>query len=139
MSLFTTNRPPRRHHGAGRASVFAAAVAALTLLSLPARPALGHWISPEQIIGGLRNNPQLRDSVGVFEVQRNKRILIIRVIPATWQGVPAADRLHLAAEWWETWRHNVKEGVVAVVDARDDTSLVNFDGEGQPSLIQARP
>ncbi len=111
--------------------------AAVLLTVVGAGVAAAHWMRPEDIIAGLASDPQLRDRVGVVAVERQPglpRLLVIKVRYDRWQTVPAAERRQLAAEWFETWRHNVPEGIVAVLDASTDQSVVNFDGLGHAQL-----
>ncbi len=113
--------------------------AAVALLLLTASAAGAHWLPPEEIVAGLAQNPLLRDHIGVVEVHRDPRLprlLIIKVARGRWDAVPEATRIRLAEEWQETWRHNVAEGIVAIVDAATDAGVVNYDGFGHPRLVQ---
>jgi hypothetical protein len=107
----------------------------LLLCVLGGEIALAHWTRPEDIVAGLRQDAQLRDKLGVFDVYRDKRLLVIQVLRARWDATPDAARLKLAQEWRDTWRHNVPGGIVAVVDATNDDNLVHYDGNGHPHLI----
>lgn len=113
--------------------------AAVLLNVVAAGVADAHWMRPEDVIAGLTSDPQLRDRVGVVAAKRQPslpRLLVIKVRYDRWQTVPAAERRQLAEEWLDTWRHNVPEGIVAVLDASTDQSVVNFDGLGHAELRQ---
>ena len=101
-------------------------------------PAAAHWLKPEQIVRGLANDPNLRDTAGVVRVRQDPnlpRLLRIEVDRTRWETVAAADRTRVAEEWWDTWRHNVPSGVVAVLDTVTQRSLVNFDAHGRAQLV----
>ena len=103
-------------------------------------PAAAHWLKPDQIVRGLANDPNLREAAGVVRVRQEPklpRLLLIEVNRTRWETVAAADRTRVAEEWWATWRHNVPSGVVAVLDAASQHSLVNFDAEGRARLVAA--
>lgn len=100
--------------------------------------AVAHWTRPEDIVVGLATDAQLRDRVGVVSVEQQAelpRLLVIKVRRDRWQSLTPAQRKQLAEEWWENWRHNVPEGIVAVLDASSEQSVVNFDGVGQARLV----
>jgi len=101
-----------------------------------------HWMRPEEIVAGLASDAQLRERLGVVAVQiepRLPRLLIIKVDRTRWEAAPAETRTKLAEEWLETWRHNVPEGIVAVLDATTEQSVVNFDGLGHARLRALAP
>ena len=101
-----------------------------------------HWMRPEDIVAGLASDAQLRERLGVVAVQiepQLPRLLIIKVDRARWEAASAEARTTLAEEWLETWRHNVPEGIVAVLDAATEQSVVNFDGLGHARLRQLLP
>ncbi len=98
-----------------------------------------HWIPPEQIISMLREDPSLRTRAGVRSVERQERLLVIRVDPRIWAALPREQRRALAADWHRLWRHNVDQGIVAVVAADNDKPLVNYDGFGQVRLLDGTP
>ena len=115
---------------------------ALALLAVSAGMASAHWLRPEEIVADLANDPQLRQRVGVTGVHNDPklpRLLIVNVRRGVWQSVPETERVRLAEEWLDTWRHNVPEGIVAVLDAATQQSLVNFDGLGHARLPQLAP
>ena len=56
-----------------------------------------------------------------------------------WDAASAAARIELAEEWLETWRHNVPEGIRAILDAATEQSVVNFDGLGHARLRAVAP
>ncbi|GIW41133.1 MAG: hypothetical protein KatS3mg076_1710 [Candidatus Binatia bacterium] len=104
--------------------------------------ASAHWLTPDEILAGLRQNPVLRDRYGVVRVEvdpKLERLLVLRVDVEKWTSVPREERLRVASEWWDTWRHNVPSGIVAVVDARTEQVLVNYDASGRPRLRDPTP
>ena len=106
------------------------------------RAAAAHSLKPEQIVHGLASDPALRDSAGVVRVRQDPklpRLLLIEVTRSRWETVAAADRTRVAEEWWETWRHNVPSGVVAVLDTATQRSLVNYDAQGRARLVENAP
>jgi hypothetical protein len=111
---------------------------ALVLAVAGAGRLLAHWIPPETIIANLSTDGLLREKVGVRRVERQGRVLILRVDHDVWARLPADDRRALAEEWLRVWRHNVDQGVVAVVRATDDQPLVNYDATGHARLIDER-
>ncbi len=101
-----------------------------------------HWMRPEDIVAGLAGDAQLRERLGVVAVHiepQLPRLLIIKVDRARWEAAPAQTRTKLAEEWLETWRHNVPAGIVAVLDAATEQSVVNFDGWGHARLRAVTP
>ncbi len=115
---------------------------ALGVLAIAAAMASAHWLTPHEIVAGLANDRQLRDTVGVTGVRNDPklpRLLIVTVRREVWDRVPEADRIKLAEEWLDTWRHSVPEGVVAVLDAATEQSVVNFDGLGHARLREVAP
>lgn len=100
--------------------------------------ALAHWVPPERIVAGLHNDTGLRERAGVRGVEHRERLLIIRVDPQVWGMLPVSDRKILAEQWYELWRHNVPQGIVAVVAAPTDQPLVNYDAVGRAHLLEAR-
>ena len=126
-------RPPYTHRAALLAAALLVALAATT-------PAIAHWIKPEEIIAGLQN-PLLENAVGIAEAHRDPnlpRLLIIAIHSQRWEQVPEADRIKMAADWYQTWRHNVPEGIVAVVDADTHNSLIHYDGYGNATIRYPR-
>jgi hypothetical protein len=115
---------------------------ALGVLVIAAAMASAHWLTPDEIVAGLANDRQLRDTVGVVSVRHDRtlpRLLIVSVRCELWERVPEADRIKLAEEWLDTWRHSVPEGVVAILDAATQHSVVNFDGLGHARLTAPSP
>jgi len=116
-----------------------AALGAALLLSLLG-PALAraHWIKPEEIIAGIKQDDNLRRNLGVVDARadpRMPRMLVIEIRRDAWDEVAADKRLGVAGLWYETWRHNVDQGIVAIVDAKTGQSLVHFDPAGRPQLV----
>ena len=134
-------RPARRASSAPVAAVVNLRAAALVgALLMAATPARAHWLRPEEIVAGIAADPQLQRSMGVTGARNDPdlpRLLIIRVQRDVWDRAPEAERRAQAEEWLTTWRHNVPQGIVAVVDARTEESLVNFDGVGNARLAPA--
>ena len=119
----------------------AALGAALLLLFVLPAAARGHWLTPQEILAGLRQNPRLRESVGLVDARVDPalpRLLVIKLKRDTWEQIPADKRLALAQDWYDTWRHNVDGGIVALLDAANDKSLVHFDGAGRAQLAVER-
>ena len=109
----------------------------LATLAMIAAPARAHWMRPEDIVAGLASDARLRDELGVVAVQIQAdlpRLLVIKVDRVRWEAAAPQVRITLAEEWLETWRHNVPEGIVAVLDRATDQSVVNFDGLGHAQL-----
>jgi len=120
-----------------RAALGAALLSTLLLTLLPAA-ARGHWVKPEEIIAGLNQDPVLRDRLGVVQAYADPklpRLLVIKVQRDIWEKVAAEKRLGLSQLWYETWHHNVDQGIVAVLDAKTDKSLVHYDANGLPQLV----
>lgn len=138
-------RPPAAQRRRRQAALGAAVPALLAVLSLLAAAPVGaHWVSPAEIVAGLNQNPALKQATGVVEARRDPalpRLLLIRVDRRVWDTVPLEKRLALAQDWHDTWRHNVDEGIIAILDAKTDDSLVQFDaaGRARPGRAPAPP
>lgn len=101
-----------------------------------------HWMRPDEIVAGLAADTQLRERFGVVAVHiepQLPRLLVIKVDRTRWEAASPDTRTKLAEEWLETWRHNVPEGIVAVLDAATEQSVVNFDGFGHARLRAVVP
>lgn len=99
-----------------------------------------HTPSPEQVIA-LVSSRDSRARYGVERVERHAevpRLLLIRV-GKTWSDAPAEARRAIAARWLEEWSHAVPGGIVAVLDARTDRALVNYDARGRARLVDPPP
>jgi hypothetical protein len=99
-----------------------------------------HTPSPEQVIA-LVGSSESRARYGVERVERHAevaRLLLVRVGPA-WADAPAEARRAVAESWLEEWSHAVPGGIVAVLDARTDRALVNYDAHGRARLAEPRP
>lgn len=119
-----------------------AAMLVVASLLLWSAAAAAHWLQPEEIVAGLAHDAQLRASVGVLDVYRDPklpRLLVIKVQRDRWEAAPTTMRIQLAEEWLATWRHNVPEGIVAVLDAGTAQSVVHFDTLGHARLRAVAP
>lgn len=100
-----------------------------------AAPAAAHWVRPEQVVALLRQ-PELGACCGVVGVERSEalpRLLLVRV-DGRFRALPATRQIELAEQWWHLWRSASPQGVLAIVDAATDASLVSFDPEGRARL-----
>lgn len=100
---------------------------ALGLVLVLAHGGAAHWVAPETIVAAL-NAEQARAKTGVVRAERDEkapRLLVIRVGEG-WYARPVAARKVDAAAWSEHWRANVPQGIVAVLDARTSTPVVQF-------------
>jgi hypothetical protein len=112
-----------------------AAIAACAGLAAHTPSVAAHWQTAEDVVEELRA-PAYREQFDVTRVDRHpdlERLLVIRVGPG-WRRVAAATRRKAAASWLSRWRHAVPQGIVAVLDASSDRSLVNFDSDGHAAL-----
>ncbi len=109
-------------------------VSLASLVTLAA-PATAHWVRPEEVVALLRQ-PELGRRCGVVGVERSEalpRLLLVRV-DARFRALPAARQVELAEEWWHLWRSASPSGVLAIVDAETDASLVSFGPDGRARL-----
>ena len=136
-------RPIARLAGAAARVVCAAvpthvgwlAITAPVLLAAAVGGAAAHWLTADDVMRELRE-PATRESFDVIRIERHpdlERLLVIRVGPG-WQRVAAAARREAAESWLARWRHAVPQGIVAVLDAATDRSLVNFEPGGRATL-----
>jgi hypothetical protein len=112
----------------------------LGLVAAAAPPATAHWVSPEEIVGRF-NGEQARKTAGVERAERdsrNARVLLVYV-GERWYALPASARRALAGSWLDLWKHNVPQGIVAVLDARTDTPVVRFAGGRQVADVVDGP
>ncbi len=112
-----------------------AGLIALLTLAVPALRASAHWLQPEQVVARLRA-PELRDGFGVVAVERSEklpRLLIVRV-DARWSEASPERRRAAAEAWLRDWRESSPQGVLAIVDAASEGSLVSFDANGRAHL-----
>ena len=103
-------------------------------------PAAAHWLQPEEIVTEL-NAPAVRDALGVTSARRDDktpRLLIVRVGPR-WYELSTAVRRLQARDWADLWRHNVPEGIVAILDDRSARPVVQFDATGGVASVEERP
>ena len=110
-------------------------VVGIVVLAGMAPGARAHQLQPGHVISEIRSSPA-NDVFGIREVTRDPRLprlLVIRVGPR-WTTVPASERRSVAERWMAHWRETVAQGIVAIVDAATDRSLVNFDAEGRARL-----
>ena len=88
---------------------------------LVAASAWAHTPAVDEVIASLVT-PVARVATGVEHVEqdgRNARVLVIRVGPG-WFALPRAARASAAARWHDTWRLAMPQGVVAVLDDREE-------------------
>jgi len=103
-------------------------------------PAAAHWLAPEEIVAAL-NAPAVREAVGVTGASRDAhapRLLVIRV-GARWYDLGAPLRRVQVRDWTELWRHNVPQGIVAVLDDHTARPVVRFDATGAVAAVDDRP
>jgi len=114
-------------------------LAVVALLAGLGAPAAAHWLSPEAILAELDSEPAR--ALGVERAARDEktpRLLVIRVGDG-WYTMPAAKRRTQAGAWLELWRHNVAQGIVAVLDARTDRPVVHFGPGGLVAEVTDAP
>lgn len=90
---------------------------------------------PEAIVARLSSDVARREA-GIESAARDPklpRLLVVRVGPR-WGELSAERRQALAGGWWAAWRHAVPQGIVAVLDAATDRSLVDFARDGTPQI-----
>lgn len=119
----------------------AAALVALAAALLVGAPASAHWVSPDDVVDGLRE-PATRSLFGIVDARRDPRLprlLVIEVGPA-WEDVDPELRRQAAEAWLALWREAAPTGVLAIVDAAG-RSRVGFDalGHAQIRAAEARP
>lgn len=127
-----------RSRSAQRRLTAALGAAAVALL-LSAATTAAHWLKPEEIVAGLSQNQGLRENAGLVSVRIDPdlpRMLVIRMNAAKWQALPAEQRVALAQQWHDDWRHNVEQGIVAILDADTGKPLVNYDAAGKARLVR---
>ena len=110
------------------------------LLALLAAAAAAHQVAPEAIVAGVVD-PRVRDAWGVDSAYRDEkapRLLVIRVGPHWYDRTPAA-RQKQAAAWHDLWSQNVRQGILAVVDATTGTPVVHFGRGGKVTGVTNRP
>jgi len=93
--------------------------------------AWAHAPSPDDVVASLVA-PAARVAAGVERVERdttNPRLLLVRVGPG-WFALPRDARAEMAAEWHESWRRAVPQGVIAILDARTDRAVVRYGRGG---------
>ena len=99
-----------------------------------------HVVAPEAILADL-NSAETRATQGVVRAERsphNARLLVVRVGPG-WYALSAASRQALARQWLADWRRSVQAGIVAVLDARRDTPVVQFRPGGVIGRVSGPP
>jgi hypothetical protein len=114
--------------------------ALLVLLAGLAARAAAHWLPPAAVVAHL-NSEAVRRQWGVERAERDAkapRLLVVRV-GGHWYEVPAAARKVEASQWLEDWRHNVAQGVVAVLDAESDRPVVQFGPGGRVVGVAEKP
>jgi hypothetical protein len=97
-----------------------------------------HWEEPDAIVADL-NTDTTRRTVGVEQAIRDPnapRLLVIRV-GERWNELPEPTRIAQATAWLERWRHNVAQGIVAILDARSDRPVIRFGPGGTVAAVHA--
>lgn len=100
-------------------------------------PAWAHTPAPEDVVATIAE-PAARVAAGVERAERdmrNPRVLLVRVGP-DWFARPRDARAAAAAEWREAWRRAVPDGVVAVLDAATDRSVVRWGPGGMVADVR---
>jgi len=118
-----------------RAALAACVVAAGVTFVVQVPGAGAHRLAAEEVLTELRA-PAYRERFDVIRVDRLpglERLLVVRV-GSGWRRAAPAARREAAESWWVRWRHAVPQGIVAVLDAATDRSLVNFDAQGRAAL-----
>ena len=103
------------------------------------RAAAAHWTAPETIVAEL--NGETGRKLGVERAERDAklpRLLLIRV-GERWYALPPAARKAQAADWLARWRESVPQGIVAVLDARTATPVVDFGPRGTVEGVAGPP
>jgi hypothetical protein len=103
------------------------------------RAAAGHWTPPDTIVAEL--NGDAGRKVGVERAERDPkvpRLLLVRV-GERWYALPPAARKAQAADWLARWRESVQQGIVAVLDARTATPVVDFGARGTVEGVSGAP
>ena len=99
-----------------------------------------HALSVDQVIAQLRA-PDMVEAFDVVSVDRSAdldRLLLVRVGPG-WQRADPALRREASQKWLHMWRAATRNGIVAVVDAASEVSLVGFDADGRATLKSPQP
>lgn len=102
--------------------------------------ASAHTVPPEAIVAQLSSDPARREA-GVESAARDPRLprlLVVRVGPR-WHELAEDRRRTLARSWWTAWRHAAPQGIVAVLDAATDRSVVHFGRDGTARLTGPVP
>jgi hypothetical protein len=82
-----------------------------------------------------------RSEIGIASAVRDPRLprlLVVRVGPR-WHELPGDRRQMLAETWCAGWRHAVPQGIVAVLDAATDRSVVHCGRDGTARLTGPVP
>jgi len=119
--------------GWGAAARFGGAI--ILAMAWAAAPSPAHSPSVGDVIAAVRGAERL-EPVGIVSVERSPdlaRMLVIRV-DDRWSQAPAERRRAAAERWLESWRHVVRDGIVAVVDAESLETRVSYDVEGRAQI-----
>jgi hypothetical protein len=93
--------------------------------------ARAHTPSADDVVASL-GTPAARVASGVERAERdltNPRVLVVRV-GAGWFGLSRDVRAGMASEWYESWRRAVPQGVIAILDAHTDRTVVRYGRGG---------
>jgi hypothetical protein len=114
--------------------------ALLALLAVLASRAAALWLPPAAVVAHM-NSDRVRELWGVERAERDAKVphvLVVRV-GGHWYEVPAAARMKEASRWLDDWRHNVAQGVVAVLDAATRRPVVQFGPGGRVIGVTEAP
>lgn len=99
-----------------------------------------HPLGADQVIARLLA-PDMAKAFDVVSVERSAdldRLLVVRVGPG-WQRAEPELRREASQKWLHMWKAATRNGIVAVLDADSEASLVGFDGNGEATLKGPQP
>jgi len=112
---------------------------AIALLVALGAPAAAHWVSPGAIVAQLNAEPgRARGVEQALRDGKSPRLLVIRV-GERWYALPAAARRAQATAWLDLWRHNVAQGIVAILDDHSERPVVRFGSGGRVVGVSDTP
>lgn len=124
---------------ARRSARFRLALISAAVLAGLVTTAHAHSLSAAQVMARLRAADMV-EAFDVVSVERKadlERLLLVRVGPG-WQRADPALRREVAQKWLHMWKAATANGIVAVLDADSEASLVGFDAQGRATL-KVRP